>query len=110
MHTTSENEKGAGHHGLPLAGHLGIHIRERERERRKGEGGYAAVTVWREGSGGATKKPPDVSLAVNDDRRFFFFCSGGTGPGWNLQEPMTGAGGAGSTCQCSLRPSELSRQ
>jgi hypothetical protein len=73
MHTTSENEKGAGHHGLPLAGHLGIHIRERERERRKGEGGYAAVTVWREGSGGATKKPPDVSLAVNDDRRFFFF-------------------------------------
>jgi hypothetical protein len=39
MHTMPENEKDAGHGGLLLADHLGIHSRERERERRKGEGG-----------------------------------------------------------------------
>jgi hypothetical protein len=45
MNTTLENEKDAGHGGLQLAGHLGIHCRERERERRKGEGVYNAITI-----------------------------------------------------------------
>jgi hypothetical protein len=30
MHTTPENKKDVDHGGLPLAGHLGIHGRERE--------------------------------------------------------------------------------
>jgi hypothetical protein len=35
-----------------------------------------------------------------------FSCSGAA---WNLQDLMTGAGGAGPTCRRGLRPSEVSR-